>query len=101
MTLFNQTEVVFDLNWNLDLLAQEKGRKNEIQYSGVYFKYDQDEIDDIAGKSGEETFRTPVKWVAYKDQFFSSVLIAKDCIRFWFYINCCSSRRRKHTLCKY
>ncbi|MCW3785351.1 membrane protein insertase YidC [Plebeiibacterium sediminum] len=68
----------FDLNWNLDLLAQEKGRKNEIQYSGVYFKYDQDEIDDIAGKSGEETFRTPVKWVAYKDQFFSSVLIAKD-----------------------
>ncbi len=68
----------FDLNWNLDLLAQEKGRKNEIQYSGTYFKYDQDETDDIAGKSGEETFRTPVKWVAYKDQFFSSVLIAKD-----------------------
>ncbi len=68
----------FDLNWNLELLAQEKGRKNEIQYSGTYFKYDQDETDDIAGKSGEETFRTPVKWVAYKDQFFSSVLIAKD-----------------------
>ncbi len=68
----------FDLDWKLDVVAQEKGRKFEIQYSGVYFKYDQDEVDDISGKSGSEDFRTPVKWLAYKDQFFSSILIAKD-----------------------
>ncbi len=68
----------FDLNWNVDVLAQEKGRKFEIQYSGAYFKYDQDEVDDILGKTGEETFRTPIKWLAYKDHFFSSILIAKD-----------------------
>ncbi len=68
----------FDLNWNIDILAQEKGRKNEIQYSGAYFKYDLDEVDDILGKTGEETFRTPIKWLAYKDHFFSSILIAKE-----------------------
>ncbi len=66
------------LDWNVDLYSQEKGRKNEIQYSGVYFKYDQDDVDDIRGKTGDETFRTPVKWLAYKDQFFASVIIAKD-----------------------
>ncbi len=69
----------FDLNWNMEVLAHEKGRTNELHYSGTYFKYDQDEsIDDIQGKSGDETFRTPVKWLAYKSQFFASVLIAKD-----------------------
>ncbi|MGQ1787806.1 MULTISPECIES: membrane protein insertase YidC [unclassified Saccharicrinis] len=68
----------FDLDWKMDVIAQEKGRKFEIQYSGVYFKYDQDVVDDISGKSGDEDFRTPVKWMAFKDQFFSSILIAKD-----------------------
>jgi YidC/Oxa1 family membrane protein insertase len=68
----------FDLDWDVNILPQEKGRKNEIQYSGTYFKYDLDEVDDITGKSAEETFRTPIKWVAYKDQFFSSILIAKE-----------------------
>ena len=68
----------FDLDWKMDVIAQEKGRSFEIQYSGVYFKYDQDVVDDISGKSGDEDFRTPLKWIAFKDQFFSSILIAKD-----------------------
>lgn len=68
----------FDLDWKMDVIAQEKGRSFEIQYSGVYFKYDQDVVDDISGKSGDEDFRTPLKWIAFKDQFFSSILVAKD-----------------------
>ncbi len=67
-----------DFDWNIDVFAQEKGRKSEVQYSGVFYKYDQSDIDDIQGKSGSEEIRTPLKWVAYKDQFFSSVFIAKD-----------------------
>jgi YidC/Oxa1 family membrane protein insertase len=68
----------FDLDWKVDVIAQEKGRKFETQYSGIYFKYHEDEVDEITGKSGDEDIRTPLKWVAYKDQFFSSVFIAKD-----------------------
>ncbi|MCW3804720.1 membrane protein insertase YidC [Plebeiibacterium marinum] len=68
----------FDLNWKMDVPAQEKGRKFEITYSGLFFKYDQDEVDDLLGRSGDETFRTPIKWIAYKDHFFSSILIAKE-----------------------
>ncbi|SMO44920.1 YidC/Oxa1 family membrane protein insertase [Saccharicrinis carchari] len=68
----------FDLDWKMDVIAQEKGRTFEIQYSGVYYKYYEDVVDDISGKSGDEDFRTPLKWIAFKDQFFSSILIAKD-----------------------
>ncbi len=67
-----------DFDWNVNVFAQEKGRKSEVQYSGVFYKFDQSDIDDIQGKSGSEEIRTPLKWVAYKDQFFSSVFIAKD-----------------------
>ncbi|MGQ1891947.1 membrane protein insertase YidC [Thermophagus sp. OGC60D27] len=66
-----------DLEWVQNMPAQEKGRQFEQQYSGIYFKYYQDEVDDISGKGDKsEDLRTPLKWVAFKDQFFSSVLIA-------------------------
>jgi YidC/Oxa1 family membrane protein insertase len=59
--------------------AQEKARTAETQYSGVYYKFFQDEVDNISGnRSSSEDLRTPLKWVAFKDQFFSSVLIASQ-----------------------
>ena len=68
----------FDLKWETNLIAQEKGRKFEAQYSGVYYKYYQDVVEDMIGRSKKEELDTPVRWVAFKDQFFSSILIAKD-----------------------
>jgi YidC/Oxa1 family membrane protein insertase len=68
-----------DLQWYQKMPAQEKGRQFEQQYSGIYFKFFQDEVDDISGTSNKnEDLRTPLKWVAFKDQFFSSVLIASQ-----------------------
>lgn len=68
-----------DLQWYQKMPAQEKGRQFEQQYSGIYFKFSQDEVDDISGTSNkDEDLRTPLKWVAFKDQFFSSILIASQ-----------------------
>ena len=68
-----------DLQWYQKMPAQEKGRQFEQQYSGIYFKFFQDEVDDISGTSNKnEDLRTPLKWVAFKDQFFSSILIASQ-----------------------
>ncbi|WP_010417567.1 membrane protein insertase YidC [Anaerophaga thermohalophila] len=68
-----------DLQWYQKMPAQEKGRQFEQQYSGIYFKFFQDEVDDISGTSNkDEDLRTPLKWVAFKDQFFSSILIASQ-----------------------
>ena len=68
----------FELQWKTDLIAQEKGRKFEAQYSGASYKYYQDEVERMLGRSKAEEVVTPVKWVAFKDQFFSSILIAND-----------------------
>ncbi len=69
----------FNLKWDLDLFSHEKGRKFELQYSGVFYQLYEDKVDDISITSPkEETIETPIKWLAYKDQFFSSVLIAND-----------------------
>jgi len=68
-----------DLQWYQKMPAQEKGKQFEQQYSGIYFKFFQDEVDNISGSSNKnEDLRTPVKWVAFKDQFFSSILIASQ-----------------------
>lgn len=68
-----------DLEWTQEMPAQEKGRQFEQQYSGIYYKFFQDDVDDISGTgSDSEDLRTPLKWIAFKDQFFSSILIANE-----------------------
>lgn len=67
------------LDWMMYTPQQEKGPKNENQYSQIYFKHFNDETDYLANMSDEEeSIKTKLKWIAFKDQFFSSILIAKD-----------------------
>ena len=69
----------FDLHWQVAMRQNEKGADFERRYSGLYYKYYQDDVEHISGnKSSTETLTTRVKWVGYKDQFFSSVLIADN-----------------------
>jgi len=67
------------LEWNMRMDAKEKGPDFERQRAGIFFMFDQAEVDDIGAVSSDtEKLSTKVKWVAFKDQFFSSVFIAKD-----------------------
>ena len=67
------------LDWSIYTPQQEKGAKNENQYSQIYYKYYQDETNYLSNMGdAEEDLKTKVQWIAYKDQFFSSILIAKD-----------------------
>ena len=69
-----------DLEWQMYQPGQEKGKKFENTYSGIYYKYYKDEVDNLNERSASDDFRssTKLRWVAYKQQFFSSVLIAGD-----------------------
>ncbi|MBN2165998.1 MAG: membrane protein insertase YidC [Marinilabiliaceae bacterium] len=68
-----------ELIWHSYMPKQEKGHSFEIQNSGIYFKYYQDEVDNISStKSEEKELRSPLRWIGFKDQFFSSVLISKE-----------------------
>ena len=71
-----------DLSWEMYMPQQEKGRINENNYAGIKFKYYQDEVDGSrtrASKDVEEfDVSTKLEWLAYKDQFFSTVLISDE-----------------------
>ncbi len=67
------------IEWNMRMDALEKAPDFERQRAGVYFKFAQEDVDHIAANgSKSEKLSTKVQWVAFKDQFFSSVFIAKD-----------------------
>ncbi len=71
---------IIDLDWMILSPQQEKGRDNELQYTTLYYKPFQDKVDYLNARSKKqvqtENLTTKVEWIAYKDQFFSSVIIA-------------------------
>ncbi len=67
------------LNWDAYIPQQEKGHDFENNYTTIYYKYTDDDVDYISEtKNGKEDLRTKVKWIGFKQQFFSSVLVAND-----------------------
>jgi len=68
------------LQWSMLSPAQEKGRKWELQNTAVYVKMDDNEIENLSLTKEADEFSSggKVHWIAFKQQFFSSVLIAKD-----------------------
>ncbi len=66
-----------ELNWNGKIRKQERGYDFENRYSGLYYKYKADnDVDDLSDDDKEE-LDSPLKWIAFKDQFFSHILIAE------------------------
>ena len=68
-----------DMVWNVNMRQQERSKKFEGRYSALYYKYYGDEVENLSENGSDaEKLIGKVKWVACKDQFFSSVLIAED-----------------------
>ena len=68
-----------DLQWDAKIRQQEKGRKFEERYATLQYKFVGDEVENLSeSKSEKETLAGRVKWIAFKDQFFSSVFIADN-----------------------
>ncbi len=66
-----------DLNWYADLRKQEK-TVDQFNGSTIYYKHYQDEVDYMSeSDDDEEQIATKLKWVSYKQRFFTSTLIAK------------------------
>jgi len=69
----------FVIVWNQDLKRKEKSVQNEQQYSHIYYKNVGLDVHDLSSSSNvTENINEPVKWVAFKDQFFASALIADN-----------------------
>lgn len=67
------------LNWGVHMPQLEKSKDFENRYTGVYYKFFNDDVENMSMTANEEeTLSTAVQWVAFKQQFFSSVLIPKE-----------------------
>ncbi|MDE6300313.1 MAG: membrane protein insertase YidC [Muribaculaceae bacterium] len=67
-----------DFKWHQTMARNEKGRKFEENNSAIYYKYVGDGPDDLsATKDVTKQLNGRVKWVAFKNQFFSSVIIPR------------------------
>ena len=69
------------LNWTMSSPQQEKGFSNENNYTELAYRYpNETSIEKLSGRSkdGSEKVPTKINWIAFKQQFFSSILICKD-----------------------
>lgn len=69
------------LNWYVDLLKLEKA-VDRYNGSNVYYKYTSDDVESLSGdrggeKDGEKNLNSNLKWLSFKQRFFSYALISK------------------------
>ncbi len=68
-----------DFYWHQKMGRNELGRTFEERNSAIYYDYIGGDVDDLnANDDDSESVTGRLRWVAFKNQFFSSVIIARD-----------------------
>jgi len=68
-----------ELQWRQLIPQQEQGRKFEERYAQLQYMLVGGEMEKLSeSKDDSEKENARIKWIGYKDQFFSTVLIADD-----------------------
>jgi len=69
-----------DLLWDVNVPRLEKGYENEKTYTTIAYHFLNDDYEELSGR-GQETKKeitTKLKWIDFKQQFFSSILVANE-----------------------
>ena len=71
-----------NLEWQMKTPQTEKSKSNQDMYTGIYYQFlaDQDDIDYLGYTTAEdeEQLSNKLSWVAFQQQFFSSILVSKN-----------------------
>ena len=74
-----QNMSTLEMHWNQLIPQQEKGRKFEEKYAQLQYMFVGGDIEKLSEtKAARANESARLKWIAYKDQFFSTVMIAAD-----------------------
>lgn len=65
-----------DFDWTMNLMQQEKSIKNERAASTIYYRFTDNEVDYLSETKDDAKDLQAVSWVSFKQQFFSSAIIA-------------------------
>lgn len=83
INLVNMTKYIypntqsFTLQWNANPVSVEKGYKTEKDLTSIYYMDNLSKVDNLNERSAEKKdFTSGLKWVSFRQQFFTTVLIA-------------------------
>jgi YidC/Oxa1 family membrane protein insertase len=71
------------LNWDMAMTGKEKDAIQERKQTTIYYKYKDEDVDYLGEQKEEESeeLKTKVKWISYKQQFFSATIIADEAFK--------------------
>lgn len=68
-----------EMKWEQDIRQQERSRKFESRYTTLNYRYAGDDMEQLSeSKDDIEKTSGKVRWIAFKDQFFSTIFIADN-----------------------
>ncbi len=81
-TKINQSTKDIEINWSAIGRRQEKNLENERNNTTIYYcKSAEEEVDKLSPfEAASEITEDPLKWIAFKEQFFATALISKQSI---------------------
>lgn len=72
---------ILGVEWTQKMRRQEKGRMFEERNSGLYYKYAGGDVEYLSEMENDKEDKVAkLKWIGFKNQFFSSVLIPRKSI---------------------
>jgi YidC/Oxa1 family membrane protein insertase len=74
--IFNPSKPI-DLNWKLKGIRHDKSVQYENRYTETMYNYEGGKIDYLSAGSDDDEVEEDVKWVSYKQHFFTSILATK------------------------
>ena len=74
-TAINSSQVLI-LDWNLAAFRNEKSIRYENQQTQLYYEKEDEDIDYLSLGDSDDDEEKDVNWVAFKQHFFSSILIS-------------------------
>ncbi|MDE7119934.1 MAG: YidC/Oxa1 family insertase periplasmic-domain containing protein, partial [Muribaculaceae bacterium] len=67
-----------DLVWHQKMARNERGRTFEERNSGIFYKFIGDSPDDLGAQGNhEKSLDQRLRWIAFKNQFFSTIMIPR------------------------
>ncbi len=76
-TSLNTSQPV-NLDWSLEGYRHEKSIRYENQQTEMYYEKEEEDIDYLSMGGDDDAVESDVNWVAFKQHFFSSILISEQ-----------------------
>ena len=78
-TILPANTAEMDFHWHSTMLRNEAGRMFEERNSALYYKYAGGDVEYLSeSKSESDNISERITWIGYKNQFFSTILVAQD-----------------------